>query len=95
MIDFDRASAWSIKGWSKWRHSPYAWPDPDDSFVILDEAQNTTSEQMKMFLTRLDLAQKRYYGDVSRSTSPDKNRAGGSRKNFKDIEGIRFVHFQK
>jgi len=40
----------------------YARSNPDDSFIILDEAQNTTSEQMKMFLTRLGYIQSGDYG---------------------------------
>ena len=49
----------------------------NDSFVILDEAQNTTSEQMKMFLTRLGFNSKAVItGDVTQIDLPDERRSG-------------------
>ena len=49
----------------------------DDSFIILDEAQNTTREQMKMFLTRLGFNSKMVVtGDVTQIDLPDGNRSG-------------------
>ena len=49
----------------------------DDSFIILDEAQNTTPEQMKMFLTRLGFNSKAIItGDVTQIDLPDSRRSG-------------------
>ncbi len=49
----------------------------DDSFIILDEAQNTTNEQMKMFLTRLVLTSKIVVtGDITQVDLPDGKRSG-------------------
>jgi phosphate starvation-inducible PhoH-like protein len=49
----------------------------DESFIILDEAQNTTPEQMKMFLTRLGLGSKMVItGDITQIDLPDKSRSG-------------------
>lgn len=68
----------------------------DDSFIILDEAQNTTPEQMKMFLTRLGFNSKMVVtGDVTQIDLPDGKRSGlidAERilKNVGDIESIRF-----
>src|SRR6184192_125690 len=68
----------------------------NDSFVILDEAQNTTSEQMKMFLTRLGFGSKAVItGDVTQIDLPA-GRASGmneAREILKDVEGIRFIEF--
>ena len=70
----------------------------NDAFVILDEAQNTTSEQMKMFLTRIGFNSKAVItGDVTQSDLP-KNRASGlieAREILSDIEGIEFIYFSK
>ena len=69
----------------------------DDSFIILDEAQNTTPEQMKMFLTRLGFNSKIVVtGDVTQIDLPDGKRSGlveASRilKNIDDIETIHFT----
>ena len=68
----------------------------DDSFVILDEAQNTTPEQMKMFLTRLGFNSKMVItGDVTQIDLPDGKRSGLVEvirilKNVDDIETIAF-----
>ena len=49
----------------------------DDAFIILDEAQNTTPEQMKMFLTRMGVGSKVVVtGDVTQVDLPDKVRSG-------------------
>jgi len=70
----------------------------NDAFVILDEAQNSTSEQMKMFLTRIGFNSKAVItGDVTQSDLP-KNRASGlieAREILSDIEGIEFIYFSK
>ena len=63
----------------------------DDSFIILDEAQNTTPEQMKMFLTRLGIGSKIVVtGDLSQTDLPDGKKSGlfEAVKILKDIEGI-------
>ena len=70
----------------------------NDSFVILDEAQNTTSEQMKMFLTRIGFNSKAVVtGDVTQIDLPPGKTSGlvESTKNLHDIPGIRFVHFDE
>jgi phosphate starvation-inducible PhoH-like protein len=68
----------------------------NDSFVILDEAQNTTSEQMKMFLTRLGYGSKAVVtGDVTQIDLPQGKQSGLKEAQvlLRDIEGIRFVAF--
>jgi len=63
----------------------------DDSFVILDEAQNTTSEQMKMFLTRLGFGSKAVItGDITQVDLPRGQYSGLKEASYilKDIEGI-------
>ncbi len=68
----------------------------DDSFVILDEAQNTTPEQMKMFLTRLGFNSKMVItGDITQIDLPDGKRSGLVEvvrilKNIDDIETVTF-----
>lgn len=68
----------------------------DDSFIILDEAQNTTPEQMKMFLTRLGFGSKIVVtGDITQIDLPDGKRSGlvdviKILKNIEDIETVRF-----
>ena len=69
----------------------------DDSFIILDEAQNTTPEQMKMFLTRLGFGSKIVVtGDITQIDLPDGKRSGLVEvikilKNVSDIETIKFT----
>ncbi|WP_204988836.1 PhoH family protein [Sporohalobacter salinus] len=66
-----------------------------NSFVILDEAQNTTSAQMKMFLTRLGVNSKAVInGDITQVDLPKHNASGLAqvRTILKHIEGIKFVH---
>jgi phosphate starvation-inducible PhoH-like protein len=70
----------------------------NDSFVILDEAQNTTSEQMKMFLTRLGFGSKAVItGDVTQIDLPTGRMSGlvEAVKVVGSIEGISFVHFDE
>ncbi|UMZ73084.1 PhoH-like protein [Natranaerofaba carboxydovora] len=67
----------------------------DDSFVILDEAQNTTSEQMKMFLTRLGFDSKAVVtGDVTQVDLPSGKHSGliEVTKILKDVKGLSFVY---
>lgn len=67
----------------------------DDSFVILDEAQNTTSEQMKMFLTRLGFGSRAVItGDITQVDLPRGKFSGLAevRTILKDIEGIKFCY---
>ncbi|MBI3402544.1 MAG: PhoH family protein [Acidobacteria bacterium] len=68
----------------------------NDSFVILDEAQNTTSEQMKMFLTRLGFGSKAVItGDVTQIDLPQGKGSGlvEAMKVVSAIEGIEFIYF--
>lgn len=68
----------------------------NDSFVILDEAQNCTPEQMKMFLTRLGFDSKTVItGDVTQSDLPQGKVSGlvQAREILKDIPGIHFIEF--
>jgi phosphate starvation-inducible PhoH-like protein len=68
----------------------------NDSFVILDEAQNTTSEQMKMFLTRLGFGSKAVVtGDITQIDLPTGKASGlvEAMKIVTGVEGISFVHF--
>ncbi|MBI3670079.1 MAG: PhoH family protein, partial [Acidobacteria bacterium] len=70
----------------------------NDSFVILDEAQNTTSEQMKMFLTRLGFNSKAVItGDITQIDLPAGRRSGlvESIDVVGKIPGIAFVHFNE
>jgi len=67
----------------------------DDSFIILDEAQNTTPEQMKMFLTRIGFGSKAVVtGDITQIDLPRDKKSGLKEvtKILKDIEGIEFVY---
>jgi len=70
----------------------------NDSFVILDEAQNTTSEQMKMFLTRIGFNSKAIItGDITQIDLPSDRISGliESKNILQNIEGIKFVFFSK
>src|SRR6185503_8127357 len=70
----------------------------NDSFVILDEAQNTTSEQMKMFLTRLGFGAKAVItGDVTQIDLPTGRVSGlvEAMKVVNEIEGISFIYFDE
>ncbi len=68
----------------------------DDSFIILDEAQNTTHEQMKMFLTRLGFNSKMVItGDVTQIDLPDSRKSGliQATRVLKEIDDISINHF--
>ena len=68
----------------------------NNSFIILDEAQNATSMQMKMFLTRMSSNSKAIVtGDVTQIDLPDKSNSGLIEANrlLKKIKGIEFVYF--
>jgi len=70
----------------------------DNAFIILDEAQNTTKEQMKMFLTRLGFGSKAVVtGDVTQIDLPKKKMSGLSDalRILKDVEGIKFTYFEE
>lgn len=70
----------------------------NDSFVILDEAQNTTSEQMKMFLTRIGFNSKAVItGDITQIDLPAERRSGlvEAENILNGIAGIEFVFFSK
>ena len=70
----------------------------NDSFVILDEAQNTTSEQMKMFLTRLGFGSKAVItGDVTQIDLPSGRTSGlvEAMKVVGGVEGIAFIRFDE
>jgi len=70
----------------------------NDSFVILDEAQNTTSEQMKMFLTRLGFNSKAVItGDITQIDLPDRRRSGlvEAIDVVGKIEGIALIYFDE
>ena len=97
MIDFDKASALIHKGVIE--VAPLAFMRGrtlNDSFVILDEAQNTTSEQMKMFLTRLGFGSKAVItGDITQIDLPCDKTSGlvEAETILTKVEGIKFVHF--
>jgi phosphate starvation-inducible protein PhoH and related proteins len=68
----------------------------NDSFVILDEAQNTTSEQMKMFVTRLGFNSKAVItGDITQIDLPNARRSGllDAIEVLKNVNGLAFVNF--
>jgi phosphate starvation-inducible protein PhoH and related proteins len=68
----------------------------NDSFIILDEAQNTTSEQMKMFVTRMGFNSKAVItGDVTQIDLPNARRSGlvEAAEVLKNVEGISFNYF--
>lgn len=68
----------------------------DDAFIILDEAQNTTSEQIKMFLTRLGSNSKMVItGDITQIDLPEKRKSGliEAMKILKNIEDIAIMRF--
>jgi phosphate starvation-inducible PhoH-like protein len=68
----------------------------NDSFIILDEAQNTTSEQMKMFVTRLGFGSKAVItGDITQIDLPHTRRSGllEAAEVLKSVEGVSFNYF--
>jgi len=99
MIDMERATALISKGLIE--VAPLAFMRGrtlNDSFVILDEAQNTTSEQMKMFLTRLGFGSKAIVtGDVTQVDLPQEKKSGliEAENILRKVDRIRFVHFSE
>ncbi|MBW1765144.1 MAG: PhoH family protein [Deltaproteobacteria bacterium] len=99
MIDFDDASHLLEKGVIE--VAPLAFMRGrtlNDSFVILDEAQNATAEQMKMFLTRLGFSSKAVItGDVTQTDLPHEKTSGlvEARELLRGIKGIKFVSFTR
>ena len=97
MLDMDRAGRLMEKGVLE--IAPLAFMRGrtlNDAFVILDEAQNSTSEQMKMFLTRLGYSSKCVVtGDITQIDLPDKRSSGlvEIQRILKGIKGIRFIYF--
>lgn len=70
----------------------------DDAFIILDEAQNTSPEQMKMFLTRMGTGSKVVVtGDVTQIDLPDKARSGlvDALQVLKNVQGIAMMFFSE
>jgi phosphate starvation-inducible PhoH-like protein len=97
LMDIDKAQAMLSRG--QIEVAPLAFMRGrtlNDSFVILDEAQNATSEQMRMFLTRLGYNSKAVVtGDVTQVDLPE-GRASGlaeARELLGGVEGIAFCHF--
>jgi phosphate starvation-inducible PhoH-like protein len=99
MIDMERATALINKGLIE--VAPLAFMRGrtlNDSFVILDEAQNTTSEQMKMFLTRLGFGSRAIItGDITQVDLPLEKVSGliEAEHILRKIDRIRFVHFSE
>jgi phosphate starvation-inducible protein PhoH and related proteins len=97
MVDMDRATRLIEKGVLE--IAPLAFMRGrtlNDAFVILDEAQNTASEQMKMFLTRLGFSSKAVItGDVTQIDLPEKRSSGlvEIQTILRHISGIKFVYF--
>ena len=97
MLDADRLAAFMERGTIE--VAPLAFMRGrtlNDSFIILDEAQNTTPEQMKMFLTRLGFNSKMVVtGDITQVDLPREQSSGlvviGDI--LSDVEGIEFVEF--
>ena len=99
MMDFDDASSLIEKGVIE--VAPLAFMRGrtlNDSFVILDEAQNATSEQMKMFLTRLGFSSKAVItGDITQTDLPSGKASGlvEARELLDGIKGIKFIYFSR
>ena len=99
MLDVDRVARYIERGTIE--IAPIAFMRGrtlNDSFVILDEAQNTTSEQMKMFLTRLGFGSKAVItGDVTQIDLPIGRTSGlvEAMKVVGNVEGISFVYFDE
>jgi phosphate starvation-inducible PhoH-like protein len=97
MMDFEKADQLVTRGLIE--VAPIAFMRGrtlNDAFVILDEAQNTTPEQMKMFLTRLGFESKAVItGDVTQIDLPDNRRSGLNEAIalLSNIEGIAFRYF--
>jgi phosphate starvation-inducible PhoH-like protein len=99
MLDQDRANDLIYKGVIE--VAPLAFMRGrtlNDSFIILDEAQNTTSEQMKMFLTRIGFSSRAVVtGDITQIDLPRDKESGlvESIDILSGIEGIKFIRFSE
>ncbi len=99
MVDYEKASALIERGTVE--VAPLAFMRGrtlNDSFIILDEAQNTTAEQMKMFLTRLGYGSKAVVtGDVTQVDLPNGRGSGliEVQKVLKGVEGVSFCAFSE
>jgi phosphate starvation-inducible PhoH-like protein len=99
MLDYDQSSRMIERGTIE--IAPLAFMRGrtlNDSFVILDEAQNTTTEQMKMFLTRIGFGSKAVItGDITQVDLPDGRVSGliEVRSVLKEVEKIRFCYFSE
>ena len=97
MLDFERATRLIQKGTIE--VAPLAFMRGrtlNDAFVILDEAQNTTSKQMKMFLTRLGFGSKAVItGDITQIDLPLKKDSGlvEAKEALRKTRGVKFVYF--
>jgi phosphate starvation-inducible PhoH-like protein len=99
MMDFEKADQLLARGLIE--VAPIAFMRGrtlNDAFVILDEAQNTTSEQMKMFLTRLGFESKAVItGDVTQIDLPQGRTSGlvEALKVVVGIDGVSVIHFDE
>ena len=97
MLEPEKVGSLSERGRSRSRRSPTCGARAlNDAFIILDEAQNTTSEQMKMFLTRLGFNSKMVVtGDITQVDLPRDQDSGLVlvADILQDVEGIEFVRF--
>jgi len=99
MLDFDHASKLMERGIIE--VAPLAFMRGrtlNDSFVILDEAQNTKPEQMKMFLTRMGFGSKVVItGDITQVDLPEGKQSGliQIQNILKKVQGIKFVYFSE
>ena len=99
MVDFERAERLLERG--EIEVAPLAYMrgrSLNDSFIILDEAQNTTPEQMKMFLTRLGTGSKAVItGDITQSDLPAAAGCGliNAREVLNGLDAVRFVDFSE
>jgi phosphate starvation-inducible PhoH-like protein len=97
MVDYEKATAFIERGTVE--VAPLAFMRGrtlNDSFIILDEAQNTTEEQMKMFLTRLGYGSKAVVtGDVTQVDLPSGRGSGliEVQKVLRGVEGVSFCLF--
>jgi phosphate starvation-inducible PhoH-like protein len=99
MVDYEKATAFMERGTVE--VAPLAFMRGrtlNDSFIILDEAQNTTEEQMKMFLTRLGYGSKAVVtGDVTQVDLPSGRSSGliEVQKVLRGVEGVSFCFFSE